>query len=151
MITAEQMHHLLKRVINLKYKVIVTDNVTIDHIMSYQNTENSVFIVYPFIIRDNILTFNIIFVDKKKGIVHCCNTKADTMNCNTFLTLSDLGTEKGPPFTYIQHRIGCYREDVLLTVFLTKLLTNNYSIRTVLAKNPTDKFLVQQYGPLLYS
>ena len=151
MITAERMYHMLKKVINPKYELIVTDNITLDHVMSYHNTDSGVLIVYPLIIRDTILTFNLIFIDKLKGIVHCCNTKADTMNCNTFLTLSDLRTKEGPPFTYIQHRIGCYREDVLLTVFLTKLLTNNYSITTVLAKNPTDEFLVEQYGSLLNS
>ena len=150
MITAERMYHMLKKVMNPKYELIVADNITLDHVMSYHNTENGVFIVYPLINRDNIMSFNIFFVDKRKGIVHCCNTRAEIMNCSSFETLCDLGIGIGP-FPYIQHRFHCYREDVRLTVFLAQLLTTNSIVETTRTENPTDEFLVQSYGSLFHS
>ena len=148
--TYQLLHGLLRRVMKPKYELIITDNVTMDHVMSFQNTKDGVLIVYPAVSRNGSLTYSIIFIDKTKGFVHCCNTRAETMNCQTFLFLRDLGTEKGP-FNFIQHRIGCSREDLLMTLYLAELLTYNYAVVTVMEKTPTDKELIQKYGSLVSS
>ena len=97
---SQLLHGLLRKVMKPKYELLITDYLTIYHAMSFQNTKDGVLIVYHAVSMNGSLFYSIIFIDKTKGFVQCCNTRAETMNCQTFLFLRDLGTEKGP-FNFI--------------------------------------------------
>ena len=60
----EQLFHSLRKVINPKFKLAVTSNVTVNDVLQYRNEKHGLFHAYPSIMEDNIVSYSAIFIDR---------------------------------------------------------------------------------------
>ena len=122
----EKLFDVLKKVVNPKYKLYVTTDVTVNDVLQYTNEKNGLFLAYPSMLENDMfctVSYSAIFIDREKGRINCFNTRGRTMNCTTFLTLSEM-KEGGLPVVYSQYRLRCENNDLQFIAYIADLFTN---------------------------
>ena len=139
----EELYNALRQVVNPKYKLTVTSNVTLNDVLQYKNEKNGLFLAYPSILDDNTVSYSAIFIDREKGRINCFNTRGRTMNCTTFLTLCEM-KERGRPVVYSQYRYRCKENDLQFIAYIANLflerLVNEYKGMPYVLYNGTLKY-----------
>ena len=107
----EQLFDSLRKVINPKFKLAVTSNVTVNDVLQYRNEKHGLFLAYHSILEDNNVSYSAIFIDRHMGRISCFNTRGRTNNCMMFLALCEMESE-GFPFVYTQYRYQCKYDDL---------------------------------------